>query len=165
MYQQTITATRKAPSSPHPQRSNLPANRIHHRSRRCRRNRWVGVVRPLKRSQRRSRWVRRPGYRQRDPRPEHFSLDARENRKVAKHVKYHILVPPVFLNTTSKSLFLSVDIQHTRRPCRFFILQRCKLCGHETSTPRKCMANAPTRTVLWKSRVDESHHAQQRTLC
>ena len=30
-----------------------------------------------------------------------------------------------------KPFFLPVDIQHTHCPCRFFLLERCKLCGHE----------------------------------
>lgn len=68
----TTAVARKAPSSRHPQRSDLRANRIHHRSRRCRRNRLVTVVRPPTRSQRRYRWAHRPGCRQRDPHPGNF---------------------------------------------------------------------------------------------
>ena len=33
-----------------------------------------------------------------------------------------------------KPLFVPVDIQHTQCPCRFFLLERYKLCGHKTTT-------------------------------
>ena len=33
-----------------------------------------------------------------------------------------------------KPFFLPVDIQHSQSPCRFFLLERCKFCGHKTTT-------------------------------
>ena len=35
-----------------------------------------------------------------------------------------------------KPFFLPVDIQHTQCSCRFFLLERCKLCGHKPTTQR-----------------------------
>ena len=36
----------------------------------------------------------------------------------------------------TKPFFQPVDIEHTQCPCRFFILERYKLCGHKTTTQR-----------------------------
>ena len=48
-----------------------------------------------------------------------------------------------------KPFFLSVNIQHTQCPCRFFLLERYKLCGHKTTTQRYYIL-----TYLVVSRVD-----------
>ena len=33
-----------------------------------------------------------------------------------------------------KPFFLPVDMQHNQCPCGFFLLLRCKFCGHRTTT-------------------------------
>ena len=35
-----------------------------------------------------------------------------------------------------KPFLLPIDIQHTQCPCRFLLLEKCKLCGHKTTTYR-----------------------------
>ena len=44
-----------------------------------------------------------------------------------------------------KAFFLPVDTQNTRCPCRFFLLERYKLCGHKTTTQQYSEFNAVSR--------------------
>ena len=42
----------------------------------------------------------------------------------------------VSVHHINRSFYVPVDIQHTQCPCRFFPLERYKLCGYKTTTQR-----------------------------
>ena len=56
-----------------------------------------------------------------------------------------------------KPFFLPVDIQHTQCPCRFFLLEWYKLCGHKKNTTQRYYI-----VMQWAEETTQWHREQRK---